>query len=242
MILCVIPARGGSKGLTKKNIRPLLGKPLIGYTIEAAKNENIFDRIVVSTEDHEIKAVANTFGVEVVDRPIKMAQDNSNIDEALQHAVTNIESDGNKCRIVVWLKANVPIRKKGHIKAVINKLIDSDADSVITIKKAELPVEMACKLKGDQLIPAISQEMIFPCRQQYQQSYFHSGAIYAIRRSILMDLKNKHLKPDYFLGENIHGYLINDFRYNFEIDDKKDAILCEYFLKDIQVNEDTVIK
>jgi len=235
MIFCIIPARGGSKGLPKKNIKPLLGKPLIGYTIEAAKNENIFDRIVVSTEDQEIKDVAITFGIEVVERPIKMALDDSNIDCALQHAVKKIEKDGCKCEIVVWLKANVPIRKKGHIKAVINKLIDSDADSVITIKKSELPIEMACKLQGDRLIPAAPSAMKFPCRQQYQQSYFHSGAIYAIRRSVLMNLEKKHLKVDYIFGDNVHSYLINDYKYNIEVDEINDLLLCEYYLKDIKV-------
>ena len=103
MILCVIPARGGSKGLPRKNIMPLLEKPLIGYTIEAAKTERILDRIVVSTEDPEIAKISKTFGVQVIDRPKDMSKDESNIDEALKHAVNMIEKEGKSVDIVVWL-------------------------------------------------------------------------------------------------------------------------------------------
>jgi|TARA_Y100000310_G_scaffold343730_1_gene452751 CMP-N-acetylneuraminic acid synthetase len=232
MILCVIPARGGSKGLPGKNIRPILGKPLIGYTIEAAQNEKILNRIVVSTEDPDIAKVSKSFGVQVIDRPLEMATDKANIDGALQHSVRTIEDEGEIVDIVVWLKANVPIRKEGVIGKVVEKLIDSEADSVITIKKAESPVEMACKLDGENLVPYTGDAPTFPGRQDYPEAYFHSGAIYAIKRSALMRDKIQGDSADYFLGDKKQGYLVSEYPYNIEIDDEKDAIISELFLQE----------
>ena len=231
MILCVIPARGGSKGLPGKNIRSMLGKPLIGYTIEAAQNEKILDQIVVSTDDQDIANVSRTFGVRVINRPSEMAEDGSNIDGALQHAVKTIEKGGEVVDIVVWLKANVPIRKKGDIEKVVKNLIKSEADSVITIKKADLPIEVACKLDGENLVPYSGISPAFPGRQDYPEAYFHSGAIYAIKRSALMREKIQGDFADYFFGDKKLGYLVSEYSYNIEIDDEKDAIICELFLQ-----------
>jgi CMP-N-acetylneuraminic acid synthetase len=231
VILCVIPARGGSKGLPGKHIKPLLGKPVIGYTIEAAQKEEILDHIVVSTEDTRISECAREFGVSVIKRPEEMARDTSGIDVVLKHAVQTIEEKGDKVEIVVWLKANVPIRKPGEIASIVKKLIENDADSVLTIKKADLAVEFACKLNGSRLEQYSSAPRTFPNRQQYPQSYYHSGAIYAIRRSAIMKEKGKNDPSDYFMGRVKLGHITEGYQYSVEIDDEKDFLICELFMK-----------
>ena len=124
----------------------------------------------------------------------------------------------------------MPIRKKNSIKKVIKELINSNADSVITIKQATLPIEMACKIENGKLIHYSNGTFTFPCRQDYPKAYFHSGAIYAIKRSTLMNEKSKGDSADYFLGKSIKGYLIDEYQYNIEIDDQNDVMICELFL------------
>src|SRR3989344_6294036 len=106
LTIAVIPARGGSKGLPRKNIKKLLGKPLIAYTIEAAKKAKSLDRIFVSTEDKEIAKIAKKYGAEVIERPFELAADDAPTYRVLQHAINEI---GN-AEVVVTLQPTSPIR------------------------------------------------------------------------------------------------------------------------------------
>src|SRR3972149_6348384 len=100
-ILCVIPARGGSKRVSNKNIRKILSQPLIAYTIQSALQSRLCNKVIVSTDDSEIAAVAKDFGAEVITRPNELAMDNSPIDDALRHAVRHYEKkDGLHADIV----------------------------------------------------------------------------------------------------------------------------------------------
>ena len=153
-VLTIIPARGGSKDIKDKNIAPLLGKPIIAYTIEAALESKLTDKIVVSTEDKKIAEVSRKYGIQVIDRPAKYATDTAPIEWALRHAVRYLElKEKYFADIVVWLQANVPIRKKGQIDNVIRKLIDTNADSVITVTQVtQRPEFMKKMVKRDRII------------------------------------------------------------------------------------------
>src|SRR5260370_29576016 len=107
-ILGITPARGGSKGLPKKNIRLIAGKPLLAWSIEAARDSKLLDRYVVSTESAEIANVAREHGAEVVDRPAELATDEASTMSVLQHALTQVPAD-----VVVVLQATCPIRRPG---------------------------------------------------------------------------------------------------------------------------------
>lgn len=98
--LAVIPARGGSKGVPRKNVRPLAGKPLIGHTIEAARSAKRIDRVVVSTDDAEIAAVARGFGAEVVIRPAELASDTASSESAVLHALDELERTEDRKSVV----------------------------------------------------------------------------------------------------------------------------------------------
>src|SRR5476649_611625 len=113
--LGIIPARGGSKGVPGKNILPLAGKPLIVWTIEAAKASGAIDRLVVSTDDEAIAAVARDFGVEVRIRPAALAADDTPTRPVLEHVVKELEGEGEVFDAMVTLQPTSPLRLPHHI-------------------------------------------------------------------------------------------------------------------------------
>lgn len=126
-ILGVTPARGGSKGVPRKNVRSLCGKPLLAWTIEAAAHSKLLNRYVVSTEDAEIASVARRWDAEVIDRPAALATDEVTTLSVLQHALSIVPAD-----IVVVLQATTPIRDTDLIDRCIQRFLDTGADSLAT--------------------------------------------------------------------------------------------------------------
>jgi len=127
MILGITPARGGSKGILRKNIKTISGKPLIAWTIEAAKKSKLIDRYVVSTEDEEIARVAKEYGAEVINRPFELASDETTTLNVLQHAIKLIPAD-----LVILLQATSPIRRPGLVDECIREFKDNGHDSLAT--------------------------------------------------------------------------------------------------------------
>jgi CMP-N,N'-diacetyllegionaminic acid synthase len=138
VILCVIPARGGSKGLPGKNIRQLAGKPLIAYSIEQAKASRYIDRVIVSTEDEQIAEVAGKFSAEVpFKRPRELAEDDSSMIDVLLHSVKWMEDEAQyKFNILVLLHVTTPLRNTEDIDKCIEMLVDEKADNVFSVSEA----------------------------------------------------------------------------------------------------------
>ncbi len=127
-VVAIIPARGGSKGLPGKNVRPLAGKPLIAYSVEAAKRSKLVDRVIVTTDDAEIARVAKAHGAEAPFlRPPELAQDLTPTEPVLQHAVEWLETDGYRVDIVLFLQPTDIFRKQAMIDGVIQALLDDPA-------------------------------------------------------------------------------------------------------------------
>lgn len=136
----VIPARGGSKGVPRKNIRLLAGKPLIAYAIQTALASKFIDRVIVSTDDAEIAHIAQQYGAEVpFMRPPELARDDSPEWLTWQHAIRTLEAvEGNaSMKVFVCVSPTAPLRAVEDVDACIQTLLDSDADLVITVKPAE---------------------------------------------------------------------------------------------------------
>ncbi len=138
VILCVIPARGGSKGLPGKNIKQLAGKPLIAYTIEQAKGSKYIDRVIVSTEDEQIAEVAGKFSAEVPFKmPKELAEDNSSMMDVLLHAIKWMEGEAQyKFNILVLLHVTTPLRNTDDIDKCIELLVEENADNVFSVADA----------------------------------------------------------------------------------------------------------
>ena len=126
-IVGVTPARGGSKGLSRKNIRPLCDRPLIAWTIDAAKRSRLLDRYIVSTEDPEIEQAARHGGAEVLARPAELATDEATTLSVLQHVLEMIPAE-----ILVLLQATSPIRDESLIDSCIHRFLETGADSLAT--------------------------------------------------------------------------------------------------------------
>lgn len=132
-VLAIIPARGGSKRVHKKNIAPLLGKPLIYYSIQNAKKSKYITRFVVSTEDEEITKVSSSFGAEVMIRPENLAQDTTKTEAVLAHVLQELKKKGESFDFVVLLQPTTPFRTTENIDKAIELFIKEKADSVVSV-------------------------------------------------------------------------------------------------------------
>lgn len=188
-ILGSICARGGSKGVPRKNLRQLLGQPLIAYTIECAKKCPDLDRVVISTDDEEIAAVARQYGAEVpFMRPAELAQDNSSKWDVFRHLVETIEKkEGKRVDVLVDLDTGVPLRLPEDISSCIDLISKGNADVVITAYEAERnPYFNMVEINPDGYA-RVSKPVDPPitCRQVAPRAFSLSPAVYAIRRDAL---------------------------------------------------------
>ena len=191
-VLAVIPARGGSKGVPRKNIRPICGRPLISYTIEHARAaQHLFHRIIVSTDDDEIALVARQYGAEVPFlRPADLARDESPVIPMLQHAANFVEKqDGLRMDWICLLQPTEPFRTVSDLEQCLQLGFAGGCDSVISVVRvfATHPILMK-RIEGDQLLPFCLEEREGTRRQEYEPpAYMRNGSIYLTRRDVLME-------------------------------------------------------
>ena len=189
-ILAITLARGGSKSILKKNIKPIIDIPLIAYTIAEAKKSKKITRYIVSTDDEQIKSVALDYGAEVPFlRPEEFSSDTASSVSALKHAVHWAENDeGLKYDFVVELMCTNPLKTVNDIDAVIEKLILTGSDSVIAVHKLEdhHPARIK-KIVDDKIVDFCVPETSEMRRQDLKpDAYIRSGSIYALKRDHLM--------------------------------------------------------
>lgn len=200
MILGITPARGGSKGIPRKNVRPICGKPLIAWTIEAAKSSTLLDRFIVSTEDVEIAEVTRCYGAEVLDRPEELATDEATTLSVLQHALSQVPAE-----IVVLLQATSPIRNPDLIDRCIQRFLEAKADSLAT--------GFVCKF-----VEYGKNELR---RQDISGFFYDDGNVYVVKAELLR-------QGDRY-GTRIERMEL-DREQNVEIDDEFDFWLAEQVL------------
>lgn len=226
-ILAIIPARGGSKGIPKKNIKPLLGKPLIAWTIEQAQKSNYLSRIFVSTEDKEIAAIAKKYGVEIPFlRPDELAQDNSPTSDAVIHSLDTFEKMGDVYDIVIILEPTSPLRKKEDIDKAIETYLENSSESESLVSVGEVHLENPHIMKvieNNHIIPFLENKQKIFQRQQLPAVYFPYGVIY-------LSTVRAFRKSGTFYQETTLPYKIERWQ-NYEIDDIFDFYCVESILK-----------
>jgi len=188
-VLGVIPARGGSKGLPKKNILPLCGKPLIGYTIEAAKYAAHVDRVVVSTEDAEIAKISRSFGADVIIRPPALATDTASTMDVVFHALDFIRRT-DAPDLLILLQATSPLRTSQDIDAAVDLFHQSECDTVVSVCEPRHPPYWCFTLSGSYLIPLFGKEERTTRRQDLLRVLCPNGAIYIARPEVLRSIGN----------------------------------------------------
>lgn len=155
-VLAIIPARGGSKGLPRKNIRPLNGKPLIAYTIEESKKSEYINRIVVSTEDKEIAEVSNKYGAKIIKRPLELAKDNTPTIDVVLHTLDDLKN--NEPDIIVLLQPTSPLRTSQDIDNAIKSFIEQDCDSVVSVCEIEHSPYWSFEIENNNYLKPIFEE------------------------------------------------------------------------------------
>lgn len=188
--LAVIPARGGSKRLPRKNLVALAGKPLIAHTIEAALRCDRIDRVVVSTEDEAIACVARQWGVEVVERPAELATDEAILAPVCRHALLEMERrDSRQYDIHVLLQPTSPLRTAEHIRAGIEMLRKRECDSVVSVRMSREAPHRARIIVNGQLRFLITpgEHGTISTQEDIPQTYYPNGALYITYRKILLD-------------------------------------------------------
>lgn len=179
--LAIIPVRGGSKGLPRKNILPFLGKPLMLHSFDEAKKSRYLDRIVFSTEDAEIKEIAQKAGGEVIDRPDELAQDHCSTESALIQVIDYLKDKENKeYDFIVTLQVTSPLRTASTIDQAIEKILSDDFDSLLAV--SENLHKLGKEINGE--FKALFKNMPKP-RQLREPVYQSNGVIYITKTDIL---------------------------------------------------------
>jgi CMP-N-acetylneuraminic acid synthetase len=219
-ILGLIPARGGSKRLHRKNIRPFLGEPLVAWTIKQAKKSKFLKRVVVTTEDTEIAEISKREGAEVpFSRPKELARDGSPTIDAVLHAIDWFGSRGEHFDIVALLEPTSPLRRDDDIDRAIKLFLDNweRADSLVSLGEVRLenPYIMK-KLEEGYVKPFIDAEGSW---KQLDKVYFPYGVIYISKTEALKNYKT-------FYQERTIPYFIERWQ-NYEIDDIYEQVCIE---------------
>lgn len=221
-ILAIIPVRGGSKGIPGKNIKPLAGRPLVAYTIDAAKNSKYVTRTIVSTDDLKIKEAALALGAEVLDRPYELALDETKTAPVLLHVVEELEKQGYKPNIVVLLQATCPLRDSKELDAAFEILFENEkngCDSVFAgrmVGKTHALWRCSPSCEEDKSYSCLYDYRQRPRRQDVDKHYpllCETGATYIIKTDVLKEVRDFiGEKPEvYFDGFSIDIDTVDDF-------------------------------
>jgi len=178
--LALIPARGGSKRLPRKNVLPLAGKPLLVWTVEAARAARHLDRVILSTDDEEIAEVGRQHGAEVpFIRPAELARDTTTSQDVVLHALRTLMDDGEKFDYVVVLQPTSPLRTAHDIDGAIERLLEKHADAVTSVCETDHPPEWSNSLPEDLSMSRFFRPGIKLIRSQdLPKSYRLNGAVY----------------------------------------------------------------
>ncbi|WP_404468980.1 cytidylyltransferase domain-containing protein [Sutcliffiella horikoshii] len=223
--LAVIPARGGSKGIPKKNIIDLAGKPLIQYTIDAALNSLYLDEVIVSTDCKDIAEVSINCGAKVpFIRPSSLAADESTTIDVLIHAIEEQRKAGKMYDYIVLLQPTQPLRKTFHIDESIEEIVKAESDSLVGVTKVmEHPILMRTISEDNKLSPLLNVNSTVR-RQDFPDYYKVNGAIY------INKLSNFSLNTS--LNDNQTPYIMES-NFSIDIDEMFDLKVAELLIRSI---------
>lgn len=221
-MIAIIPARGGSKGLPGKNIKLLNGKPLIAYTIEAAKQSKSITRIIVSTDDQNIADVALEYGAEIPFlRPTHLATDDALAIDVLKYTIERLDEEQNSIEEFIVLQPTSPLRTALNIDEAICMFKEKKADSVISYCKEHHPIRWHKYITEEGKFENIFEETL-QNRQLEKPTYFPNGAIYIY--------KTKIINAGKYYTENSFAYIM-ERENSIDIDDIQDFEYAEFLLK-----------
>ncbi len=226
-ILAIIPARGGSKGLPRKNVRLLRGRPLIYYTIREAKLSKLITRIIVSTEDREIAEISRSYDVEVQLRPPELSRDETPIIDVILYVIDTLgKIEGYKPDIIVLLQPTSPLRRAVDIDNALKIFMNEECDSVVSVYEAPRSLYWSFKIDGKYLKPIFGYEYLAKRRQELPKLYIPNGAIY-------VSTPEKLRKYRSFYSPKTFPYIM-PYERSIDIDSEIDLLLAETILSKLE--------
>jgi CMP-N,N'-diacetyllegionaminic acid synthase len=212
--LAIIPARGGSKRLPRKNILDLCGKPLILWTIEAGLKSKYIDRVIVSSDDKDILNISKNNGAEIIKRPDELSNDTATTFDVIKHTIENI----SKYDYIVLLQPTSPLRSKKHIDDAIELLEKKEANAVVSVCEMEHSPLWSNILDDSLSMKDFLKDEILNKRSQDLEKYYRlNGAIYICQSKKLLEEKS-------------FAYIM-DKRNSIDIDEEIDFKMAEFFFR-----------
>ena len=180
-IVAIIPARGGSKGLPRKNIIDLAGKPLIAWTIEAALKSKYITKTIVSSDDEEILNFSKNYGADVIERPDNLASDTATSESVVDHTIDFLQCNGEEFDILVLLQPTSPLRTSIDIDSAFEIMFDNNSTAIISVFETDNKILKSFKYGVNGYIEGISNNKYpFMRRQDLPKTYMPNGAIYIV--------------------------------------------------------------
>ncbi|OGZ96927.1 MAG: hypothetical protein A3B34_00970 [Candidatus Sungbacteria bacterium RIFCSPLOWO2_01_FULL_54_21] len=225
-VLGVIPARGGSKGIPRKNIKLLLGRPLIAYSIVPALESAALADVVVTSDDPEILEAAAAYGAATLERPEALAGDDAPTPPVVAHALAAMEDrTGRRYDAVVLLQPTTPLRTAADIDGAVRKLMETDADAVVSVVESTgINPEWMKLIKDDRLVDCDPTLPEMGRRQDAQKIYIRNGSIYAARTEVFRTRQS-------FKAGVCRPYVMPEATW-VNIDTPRDWILAEALMRD----------
>ena|SRR5438105_4754347 len=217
-VVGLIPARGGSRGIPRKNLVPLAGRPLLGWTVEAALESTSLTRAVVSTEDVEIAEVARSLGAEVLDRPPQLARDETPMRDVITHALGELGS----CEVLVLLQPTSPLRRGEQVDEAVELLIESGADSVVSV------VEVPHRYRPGSLM-ALDGERLVRLGDDRTATRQKKARVYARNGPAILALRPASLGDDLYDGDCRPYVMVA--RDSIDVDEPFDLELAQFALE-----------
>jgi len=210
--LAIIPARGGSKRLPRKNVLDLNGKPLISYSIEAGLESSCVDKVIVTSDDDEILTISKKYGAHIIKRPDELASDTATTIDAIEHTIENVE----KYDYVVLLQPTSPLRNEKHIDEAIELLEAKNADAVVSVSEMDHSPLWSNTLDDNLSMKGFLKDEVLNKRSQDLEKYYRlNGAIYICKTEKLLKEKS------FFLKDHIFAYMM-DRKSSIDIDEEID--------------------
>ncbi len=229
-VVAVIPARGGSKRIPDKNIKPFCGKPIIAYSIEAAKNAGIFDRIIVSTDSKEIASIAKDFGADIpFIRPVELADDFAGTDAVILHALKWLIKDGEKIDYICCIYATAPFVKAEDIIKGYNLLREKNAESCFSVTTYPFSIFRSLKINSQNRLEMFWPEYRETRSQDLLAAYHDAGQFY------WADAKN-YLKEKQFYSKDAVPVILPRYQVQ-DIDTLEDWETAEKMYSVLQMDK-----
>ena len=218
--LAIIPARGGSKRLPRKNILDLCGKPLISWSIEAALKSKYISKVVVSSDDEEILNISSNFGADIIKRSYELANDTATTFDTVKHTIDNFENYD----YIVLLQPTSPLRNENQIDEAIELLEEKQADAIVSVCEMDHSPLWSNTLPKDGNMNNFLRDEVLNKRSQDLEKYYRvNGAVYICKTDKLLENKS------FFLKDNIFAYIM-DRKSSIDIDEEIDFEIAKVLI------------